>query len=174
MERFNRNLTAALSIFHNSLQTTWDESLPYFTLDFNTTWHESTKQTPAKIFLGRDLLDPLDFRWKVTEVLEEPSGCSLQEVREDALSNLGRARRNVEWRYNEGRSLNPFKLGHQVLVEINPFISAVNETSAKLMLRWSEPLVIAEFLSPVAVQLVNTVTGLPVIKVHISQLKRKI
>jgi hypothetical protein len=69
VERFNRNLKAAVSIFHNSLQTAWDQSLPYFTLALNTAWHESTRQTPAKRFLCRDLLDPLDFPWKVTEVL---------------------------------------------------------------------------------------------------------
>jgi hypothetical protein len=61
-----------------------------------------------------------------------------------------------------------------VLVKLNPLSSAVNQTLAKLMLRWSEAPVVAEFLSPVTVQLVDPVTGLPMRKSHISQLKRKI
>jgi hypothetical protein len=105
--RFNRNLKAAVYILHNSLQTTWDESLPYFTLAFNTAWHESRKLTPAKLFLGQDLLDPLDLLWKVTEVLGDPSGPSLQEVWEEALNNFRRARRNLARRFFEGRSPNP-------------------------------------------------------------------
>jgi hypothetical protein len=46
-----------------------------------------------------------------------------------------------------------------MLEKVNPLSSAVKQTSVKLMLRWSEPLVIAEFLSPVTVQIVNPVTG---------------
>jgi hypothetical protein len=155
LERLSRNLKAALSI--------------YFALGFNTACHEPTRQTPAKLFPGLDLLDPLALRWKVTEVLVEPTGPSLPELLEKALNNLRRARRNVARMYSVGRPPNPFKSGDQVLVKINPLSSAVNQTSAKLMLRLSEPLVIVEFLSPV-----NPVTGLPMRMSHISQLTRKI
>jgi hypothetical protein len=57
------------------------------------------------------------------------------------------------------------------MVELSLQSSAVNQISENLMLRWSELLVIAEFLSPVTVQLVNTVIGLPVRKSHTSQSK---
>jgi hypothetical protein len=43
---------------------------------------------------------------------------------------------------------------------------------AKLMLNSSQALVIDKFVSSVKVQLVNPVTGLLIIKAHISQLKR--
>jgi hypothetical protein len=39
VERFNRNLKAALTIYHNSQQTRWDENLQSLTMAFNTAWH---------------------------------------------------------------------------------------------------------------------------------------
>jgi hypothetical protein len=47
VERFNRNLKAALTIYHNSQHTRWDENLPYLTMALNTAWHESTGATPS-------------------------------------------------------------------------------------------------------------------------------
>jgi len=39
-------------------QTTWDEDLPWLSLAFNTAVHASTKSTPDKLFLGRELSVP--------------------------------------------------------------------------------------------------------------------
>jgi hypothetical protein len=58
VERFNRNLKTALTIYHNSQHVSWDENLPSLTMAFNTAWHESTGSTPALLFLGRELNHP--------------------------------------------------------------------------------------------------------------------
>jgi hypothetical protein len=42
VERFNRNLKVALTIYHHAHHTRWDEHLPSLALTFNTVWHEST------------------------------------------------------------------------------------------------------------------------------------
>jgi hypothetical protein len=42
VERFNRNLMAALTILHYSQHTRCDENLPALAVAFNTAWHEST------------------------------------------------------------------------------------------------------------------------------------
>jgi hypothetical protein len=59
VERFNRNLKAALTIFNHSQHIRWDENLPSLSIAFNSAWHESTGMTPAKLFLGRDMKHPL-------------------------------------------------------------------------------------------------------------------
>jgi hypothetical protein len=42
MERANRNLKAALKIYHHQSQTRWDEDLPFLSLAFNSARREST------------------------------------------------------------------------------------------------------------------------------------
>jgi transposase InsO family protein len=59
VERFNRNLKAALVAFHHDQQNSWDQNLHIFQNGFNSAWHEATKSTPAKLFLGRELNHPL-------------------------------------------------------------------------------------------------------------------
>jgi hypothetical protein len=39
VELFNRNLKAALTIYHNSQHTRWDEHLPSLAIAFNSAWH---------------------------------------------------------------------------------------------------------------------------------------
>jgi hypothetical protein len=49
VERFNRNIKAALMINHNAQHTRWDEHLPSLAIAFNSAWHESTAATPASL-----------------------------------------------------------------------------------------------------------------------------
>jgi hypothetical protein len=81
------------------------------------------RQTPATLFLGRYLSDPLNIRWKVTVVLGRLSDPSLVELWTEELSNLRQARGSVAQKYNKGRSANPFKPGDQMLVRLNPLSS---------------------------------------------------
>lgn len=89
VERFNRNLKAALTIYHHSQHVLWDENLPMLTMAFNSAWHES--------------------------------------------------------------------IGAQV--RLHPQSSKIHKRSAKIDLKWSDPMVIAKHLTDVTVQLVNPVTG---------------
>jgi transposase InsO family protein len=68
VERFNRNLKAALTIYHNTQHNRWDEHLPSLAMAFNSAWHESTAATPASLFLGRELNHPLGLKWKLHEL----------------------------------------------------------------------------------------------------------
>ena len=62
-ERANRNLKAALKIFHHQSQKSWDEDLPWLSMAFNTAVHESTQATSDIVFLGREMKCPLGVRW---------------------------------------------------------------------------------------------------------------
>jgi hypothetical protein len=54
-ERVNRNLKAALKIFHHQSQNASDEDLPWLSVAFNTAVHDSTGYSPDRLFLGREL-----------------------------------------------------------------------------------------------------------------------
>jgi hypothetical protein len=59
-----------------------------------------------------------------------------------------------------------------VIVRMHPLSSKSQQRSAKLDYKWSMPLRIVRFLSPVTVQLANPDTGVIIRKAHISQVKR--
>jgi hypothetical protein len=65
VELFNRNMKVALTINHNSQHDRWDENLHSLQMAFNTAWHEPTGATPASLFLGRELEDPLSLKWEL-------------------------------------------------------------------------------------------------------------
>jgi hypothetical protein len=56
-------------------------------------------------------------------------------------------------------------------VKLHPQSSRLLKRSAKIESKWSDPLLIARFLT-VTVQLANLDTGVVVRKAHVSQLKR--
>jgi hypothetical protein len=163
-ERFNQNLKVALVIYHNSQHTRWDEHLLSLAIAFNLAWHESTAATPASLFLGRELNHPLGLKWQfhVLELSKDPKG--MNEFWEAALANLRKARTRVAERYDAGRRRAEFWVGDLVLVRLHP-------QSSKLDFKWSVPLVIAKYVSPVTVLLANPDTGVILRKAHVSQLK---
>jgi hypothetical protein len=132
VERFNRNLKAALNIYHNSQHTRWDEHLPSLTIAFNSAWHESTAATPASLFLGRELNDPLGLKWNFAELELDKDARSVEEFWEAALANLRKARTRVAERYNAGRRQVEFRAGDLVLVRLHPQSSRSHQRSAKI------------------------------------------
>jgi hypothetical protein len=171
VERFNRNLKAALTIYHNSQHTQWDEHLPSLTIAFNSAWHESTAAIPASLFLGRELNHPLGLKWKFSELELDNDSRTVEEFWEAALANLRKARTRVAERYNVGRRQVEFRAGDLVLARLHPQSSRSHQRSAKIDYKWSLPLIIAKYVSPVTVLLANPDTGVVVRKAHVSQLK---
>jgi hypothetical protein len=139
---------------------------------FNTAWHESTGTTPALLFLGREINHPLALKWELSELdlQQPPQGTKV--FWEQALANLKRARDRVARRYNELRSQAAFQVGDLVLVKLHPQSSKLLKRSAKIENKWSDPLLIARFLTNVTVQLANPDTGVILRKAHVSQLKK--
>jgi hypothetical protein len=118
----------------------------------------------------------------LVEISTIPCGLSELELNNDAkgievfwetaLSNLSKARDRVARRYNAGRRQAEFRMGDLVLVRLHPLSSRSQQRSAKLDYRWSVPLKIARFVSPVTVLLANPDSGVIIEKAHVSQLKR--
>ena len=89
--RVNRNLKAALKIFHYEFQVSWDEDLSSLSLTSNTAVHVSHKSTPDKLFLGRELKCTLAFRWDLTPASNGAMGQMPPKFWEIAYENLTRA-----------------------------------------------------------------------------------
>ena len=89
-----------------------------------------------------------------------------------SIDNLQKARERVAKRYNQSRREVECRVGDLVLVRLHPQSSKALHRSAKLDNKWSEPMVIAKFLTKVTVQLANPDTGVYTRKAHVSQLKR--
>jgi hypothetical protein len=132
VERFNRNLKKALTIYHNSQHTRWDENLPSLTMAFSTAWHESTGATLALLFLGRELNHPLGLKWEFSELDLQQSPPDTKVFWERTLTYLKMARDRVARRYNALRSEAVFRVGNLVLVKLHPQSSKALKRSAKI------------------------------------------
>ena len=170
-ERVNRNLKAALKIFHRQSQRKWDEYLHLLAFAFNTACHESTKFCPAMLFLGKELAMPLESACDLTQMNVSQDLKKGEEFWAEEIRNLRRARDQVDRRYKAGRKATPFKVGDVVFYQVKVLSSKGKGVSAKLGLKWSKPMVIAKYLKPNVVQLANAETGVVVRKARVCQLK---
>ena len=141
-ERANRNLKAALKIFHHQSQKGWDVDLTWVSMAFNTALHESTQATPDGLFLGREMRCPLGVRWDLSLVYSGHVKGMDHSFWSVVYGRLKQASRRVARRYNQGRKANSFRVGDMVRYRLNLVSSKAHEVSAKMMLRWSEPCII--------------------------------
>ena len=88
-----------------------------------------------------------------------------------AYQNLRRAKEKVARRYDLKRKPHRYQIGDTVVYRLNLISSKGQNISAKLLLRWSKPLIIAKFVKPNVVLLANPETGVIVRRAHVSQLK---
>lgn len=169
-ERFNRNLKACLIAYHANAQNTWDDSLPWLQLAFNSSIHEATDHTPFEVIFKYQPCSPLALKWRLDELL--PGNCAdTLKVWKDVRDNLKKAHEKVRKTYNTGRYPHTFEVGHLVWCKNHPQSSAVKKLSAKMLPRWNGPYYILQFLTPVTVKLVDPDTHAFVRKSHVSHLK---
>lgn len=120
-----------------------------------------------------EMVHPLELQWDLSEVLREGvQAQSLEQTWEKALSSLKKARDKVAKRYDAGRLPVPFKLGDVVLCRVFPQSSAAQGFSAKLARKWSEPLVVAKYVSPVTVLLADPSTSVVKRTAHVHHVKK--
>lgn len=114
---------------------------------------------------------PLGLKWQLYELELAKDAKGVKVFWETALANLRKARARVAERYNAVRRQAEFRVDDLVLVRLHPLSSKSRQRSAKLDFKWSVPLNVAKFVSPVTVLLANPDTGVIIRKAHVSQLK---
>ncbi|XP_038059398.1 uncharacterized protein K02A2.6-like [Patiria miniata] len=60
IERFNSTMVAMLSLWVNKSKTDWDEHLAPLTMAYRSAEHETNKETPNTMMLGREVRMPVD------------------------------------------------------------------------------------------------------------------
>jgi hypothetical protein len=170
-ERVNRNLKSALKIYYSRSQNRWDEELAWLATAFNTALHESTCSNPDLLFLGREIKGPLETKWDLSSMSVDQNRKARDAFWRQVFDRLKQARDRVAERYNQQRHEHKFKVGDRVMFRRNLVSSKPLNVTAKLMLRWSDPVVIAKFVRPNVVLLGNPDTGVIVRCAHVSQLK---
>ena len=145
--------------------------MPWLSVAFNTAIHESTGTTPDKLFLGRELKGPLYVRWDLSPASEDDSGDQSQLFWTRAYANLMQAKNKVARRYDADRRPHTYRVGDKVVYRLHVLSSKAQNLSAKLALKWSKPVIVAEIVRPNAVLLANTDTGVIIRRAHVTQLK---
>ena len=171
VERANRNLKSALKIFHHQSQGRWDEDLPLLSVAFNTAVHETSKFNPDLLFLGRRTKCPLLSRCDLSSIDERGKPMTNHSFWTQAYINLKAVRDRVARRYNVNHKPHRYKVGDMVMFKKNLISSKAQNVTGNLLMRWSEPVIIAKFVSTNNVLLANPNTGVIIRRAHVSQLK---
>src|SRR5262249_20123697 len=103
VERFNRTLSAALSIYCGDFQTTWETHLPSFTLSYNCSKHSSHGFEPYHLFFGQPPTLPADLLFRPEN---EPTTAFtfleyIDDVRARAAERLAAAQQQQKAQYDK-------------------------------------------------------------------------
>lgn len=71
VERFNRNLKAALIAYHSEDHSSWDKNLYWLQFAFNTAKHEAHLFPPISLMLGFRPNNPLCNLWSINDLLPD-------------------------------------------------------------------------------------------------------
>ena len=154
VERFNRTLAAMLSAYVSENHRDWDEQLPYVTMAYRSTEHETTGMSPNMLMFGREVSTPLDLVYELPNLSKPiPSNQWVWElrdrierahalVRQYTQQAMHRQKRNRDSR----TSFETFKTGDQEFVHFP--VKKVG-TSAKLTPFWRGPFKVTGKLSEV-------------------------
>ena len=127
VERMNRTIEAQLSMFVQDHQRDWGEFIPLLMMAYRSSNHDTTKSSPAKLMLGRELRLPVDLllgRPVQEETdLATPYAENLQQtmkiVHDLARSNLKLSSDRAKMYYDTKLSDNTYQAGDPV-VAIQP------------------------------------------------------
>lgn len=172
-ERANKNIKTAIRIFHSDNHTEWDKNIQFFQIAFNSAQHRSTGLSPAQLFLGREIQQPLELNWNLDQLIDPNIPPKTHhENWTTAIRNLRAARQQRAEQYNRDRKEPNFQPGDWVMYREHQQSKAVDNVNHKLLPLWSKPCIIQGFTSPVTVTLADPNNGRFVRRAHVSQLKR--
>ncbi len=151
--RFHRTLMAELSLVINDSQDDWDLQLPFITMAYRASCHDSTGFTPNFLMFGRELPAPLDLLSGRPLGQAQEQTFYARELRERLSTAYGRTRDRLRRRmvymkkqYNKRSHGAPYEVGVQVWLH-QPAVPT--GLSPKLWKHWIGPCIITEVLNDV-------------------------
>ena len=176
VERFNRTLENGLTMFVNENQTDWDQHIPLFLMAYRTAVHETTKMTPSKMMLGREIRVPVDL-WggKPEEEIVHRNSTQYAQDFEDKLErvhviareNLNKSSAAMKRRYDSKVCVSRFDEGAGVWLHCT---MRKKGKSPKIMKRWDGPYVVINNLNDVIVRIQRSLRAKPKV-VRVNRLK---
>lgn len=139
VEHINGTIAEMLSHYVSTNQRDWDIYLPLVTFSYNTSQHETTKQTPFYLVYGREATLPLDA--SINHVTNEDDDVDyllerVRQTRKDVLEIIERNQMKQKKRYDAEHRQVEYKPGQLILV-YTPFRK--KGRSEKLLHRWHGP-----------------------------------
>ena len=153
VERFNRTLTSMLGKFANEFHADWDEYVSDVLFAYRTTRHSTTKYSPFYLTYGRKPILPIDVEYLPEEIDKEDSDTLLDrtyeiikttQTNEQVLQNIKKAQEQYKERYDEGITLEDYKIGDKVLKHIGAY---THRKDVKFHNPWTGPYYIHNILN---------------------------
>ena len=173
VERMNRTIENMLSAHVNEYHTNWDEHLQRCLLAYRSSIHSSTKETPAMLMFGRELILPVDLVFGTSQ--EQPLTVneyvrkvrrSIQTAHTHARKAGAVAQRRQKALYDK-RSRKPgIVVGDSVYLHSSVVTPG---TSPKFHRPWTGPYVVVEFVDDVVVRIADGSGKMQT--VHVDRLK---
>lgn len=155
-ERVNRTLGRMIASYVGQRHGAWDAHLEALAFALRTTTSETTGQTPARLFLGRELALPWDAMCKSDVWAKaEEYGVLADLVSSKVKLAQARQKRN----YDKHREDREFDVGDLVWLRLRPMSSADHHRISKFMPRWRGPCRVIVKFSPMVYELQEVDTG---------------
>jgi len=171
VERKNRDIKLYLAKYAQDDQTHWDENLNELTYSLNTSVHESTGYSPARILFGREISSPRD----ITLTPDSTPVVGVSRVRaqnyaeqvqlrfkntiQHCLENRQIAGIVQKSYYDQGHNVARLKPGDLVLVKTHYLSDAAKRFTSKLAPKRDGPFRIINFEPPCTYVLGDAETG---------------
>ena len=154
IERMNRTLQNMLAKCVNEEQSNWSQQLPYVTMAYRSSVHESTGYTPQFLVSGQELSLPLDCMYHnpqenaTTDIHElvHNKQQAFQRTFELVRRNLNQKQKRQNAIYNKKVHGSTYKEGQKVLL-YHPAV--VIGTTSKFASPWKGPYVIEKCLNDI-------------------------
>jgi len=171
VERSMRDLKSSLSIMIRACAESnreWDKFLPFFCYSHNSNISEVTQETPAKLFLGRELPKPIDRQWQIDRYVDPTPPASTEVVR----NRIEQAHKKVKDLYDlNKRTHHRFRPGDVVSQRLHTVVPGGGEEAQKFVPRWSGPRRVIRFTTPASCLVEDVDDPSHQYRAHVSQLK---
>ncbi|GFU74472.1 retrovirus-related Pol polyprotein from transposon 17.6 [Trichonephila clavipes] len=137
IERVNRDLVQMIANYVNEQHDTWDQFLREFAYAIRTAVHETTRNTPAELFLGRKLITPFQKLVVKSDGTELAFG-DIERLFDEATRNT-KAKHEKWEKYTERRRDGQIKVNDCVLIKTHPLCSATKKVVAKFKPNFEGP-----------------------------------
>lgn len=142
-ERVNRNIGRMIASYVAECHEKWDENLGAFGYALRSSFHETTRLTPAELFLGRKILTPFERLASVLEATtQQPSLEKLIHLAQRTQQNIVKAQEKQKKYYDRHRRESDLSEGDYVLLHSHFLSSSANVVVQKFLPLYEGPYMI--------------------------------